>query len=226
MSKLTPAAFRFMDDLQQNNNKPWFDQNRARYESEVFKPMKQLAEALAGPIASILPEFGGRPKLSRINNDIRFSRGKPLYKEHMWISFGGVVPFAADIFVGIDRKGWWTGAGVGAPKKDDLAAWHENLLKFSAYWLKWVAEREAEGTFKAHMENPYSKQLYPSAPAGVQGYLQAREVWLLYGPFPEFKRDVVEESFLAIRKMLPAYLFMTVPSAFLMDRIESARVSK
>ena len=76
-------SFQFMKDLWDNNNKSWFDENRKRYEKVLRNPMKELAEDLSGPISIILPEFTGKVKVSRINNDIRFSPNKPPYKEHM-----------------------------------------------------------------------------------------------------------------------------------------------
>ena len=87
MSYIGNDAFKFMADLQQNNNKAWFDANRTRYEQYVRDPMKALAGALEDPVFFILPEFSGRAKVSRINNDIRFSPNKPPYKERVWISF-------------------------------------------------------------------------------------------------------------------------------------------
>ena len=72
----TPAAQRFFRSLGRNNNKPWFEANRAIYETAVREPLKALVEELDAAFGTIAPEIIGDPKRSlfRINRDIRFSR--------------------------------------------------------------------------------------------------------------------------------------------------------
>ena len=40
------AAFRFLRDLERNNEKAWFEANRHVYEREVREPMRLLVETL------------------------------------------------------------------------------------------------------------------------------------------------------------------------------------
>ncbi|MEO8449530.1 MAG: DUF2461 domain-containing protein [Gemmatimonadota bacterium] len=77
-----PAAQRFFRSLARNNNKAWFEANRAVYEGAIREPMKALVEALDVRLASFAPELTGDPKRSlfRINRDIRFSKDKSPYK--------------------------------------------------------------------------------------------------------------------------------------------------
>ena len=77
-----PAAFRFLQDLERNNEKSWFEANRAVYEREVREPMRQLVETLDARLGSIAPEIVGDPKRSmfRIHRDVRFSKNKSPYK--------------------------------------------------------------------------------------------------------------------------------------------------
>jgi uncharacterized protein (TIGR02453 family) len=220
LTTLSSESFRFMAELQQNNNKPWFDANRERYEEHVRKPLKALAETLAGPVAALLPEFSGRAKVSRINNDIRFSKGKPLYKQHMWISFGGVATDGcADLFVGISGAGWSAGAGIGAPKREPLDGWRENLIVHAKVWKKYSTAMEKARGLMAYTENSYTRPLHPDAPAELQPLLQAREVWLVENPRLDFDGDPAHELYKGICRMLPAYLFMALPSAMLRERL-------
>src|SRR5215813_4835638 len=86
----TPAAQRFFKQLARNNNKPWFEANRAVYETEIRTPFKTLVEELDVRLARIAPEIVGDPKRSlfRINRDIRFSKDKSPYKTNAgcWLS--------------------------------------------------------------------------------------------------------------------------------------------
>jgi len=220
MTTLSSESFQFMADLWVNNSKPWFDENRKRYEEHVQKPMKALAETLSGPVSSILPEFTGKAKVSRINNDIRFSPNKPLYKQHMWISFGGVVGTGcADMFIGIAGSGWSAGAGIGASKREPLEGWRENLITHAKLWDKYNDAMDKTFGLLVYPENCYSKQLYPSAPPSIQPILQAREVWLVTKPRKEFTGDPAHDLYLALCAILPAHLFMIAPKAFLTDRL-------
>lgn len=85
----TPETFQFFADLKENNYKPWFDEHKHIYETEVLYPLKALAVALTPAFYEIDPEMDFRPNkmISRIYRDIRFSKDKTPYKSHMWLSF-------------------------------------------------------------------------------------------------------------------------------------------
>ena len=84
-------TFQFFKELKRNNRKDWMDENRDRYQASVVKPLKRLMEALAPAVLKLDPRFettGRRgANLSRINNDIRFSKDKTLYKTNMYLKF-------------------------------------------------------------------------------------------------------------------------------------------
>ena len=62
-SGFKPDAFVFFEELSQNNNKAWFDQNRARYEEHVTGTFRGLLETLTPFILALNPHFevSGRP---------------------------------------------------------------------------------------------------------------------------------------------------------------------
>ena len=84
-----PAAFRFLRDLERNNEKAWFEANRDAYERQVREPMRLLVETLDARLGAIAPEIVGDPKRSmfRIHRDVRFSRNKSPYKTNagLWL---------------------------------------------------------------------------------------------------------------------------------------------
>src|SRR5215475_3025280 len=89
-------AFKFFRDLKRNNHKDWMDANRERYQSAVIQPLRRLLEEMAPAVLKLDPRFettGRRgANLSRINNDIRFSKDKTLYKTHMYLKFSIPLP--------------------------------------------------------------------------------------------------------------------------------------
>jgi uncharacterized protein (TIGR02453 family) len=103
-----PAAFRFLRDLERNNEKAWFEANREVYEREVREPMRRLVESLDARLGSIAPEIVGDPKRSmfRIHRDVRFSRDKSPYKTN-----AGAWLYHRDAGRKVGRDGEGGGAG-------------------------------------------------------------------------------------------------------------------
>jgi uncharacterized protein (TIGR02453 family) len=91
----------FLAGVRDHNNKKWFDGHRSDYERAFLAPAVAFAEALAPPLRKIEPDICVEPRVNgsimRINRDIRFSKDKSPYKDHLdlWFWTG-------------DRKGWDT----------------------------------------------------------------------------------------------------------------------
>lgn len=72
--------------LSQNNHREWFNENRKMYEQEVREPFKVFVADLIKNIQEEWDaDFELQPKdaIFRINRDIRFSKDKTPYKEHV-----------------------------------------------------------------------------------------------------------------------------------------------
>jgi len=86
MQYFTKEYTKFFLALEKNNNKEWFHANKKWYESEVRKPMINLVEDLITAMQKYDPEM--RPIaskcLGRINRDIRFSKDKTPYNQHLF----------------------------------------------------------------------------------------------------------------------------------------------
>src|SRR5690606_15875784 len=84
-SFFSPAFLQFFRELAGNNNKDWFDANRKTYENEVKKPFAIFVDHMIGEIRRYEPEvrINATDAIMRINNDIRFSKDKTLYKTHV-----------------------------------------------------------------------------------------------------------------------------------------------
>jgi uncharacterized protein (TIGR02453 family) len=90
---------RFLAGLSMHNEKAWFDAHRGDYEEGFVAPARAFVEALAPRLRKIDPDVQAEPRVNgsimRINRDIRFSKDKTPYKDHLdlWFWTG-------------DRKGW------------------------------------------------------------------------------------------------------------------------
>lgn len=85
MSFFSSDFLEFFIELAANNHKDWFNEHRKRYEQNVREPMKAFVEHMRQrliPLEPELKEMQVKNAIFRINNDIRFSKDKPLYKIH------------------------------------------------------------------------------------------------------------------------------------------------
>ena len=91
-SHFTPALFQFLRDLRENNNRPWFEANRSRFEDDVREPLTRFVVEFAPHLHEISPHFVADPRPSggsvfRIYRDTRFSKDKTPYKTNMGAHF-------------------------------------------------------------------------------------------------------------------------------------------
>lgn len=90
---------RFLRDLTRNNDKAWFDAHRDAYEACYVEPAKSFVAAIGPKLQKLAPGVAFEPKVNgslfRINRDVRFSKDKTPYKNHidLWLWHG-------------DRRGW------------------------------------------------------------------------------------------------------------------------
>ncbi|HJX07204.1 MAG TPA: DUF2461 domain-containing protein [Actinomycetota bacterium] len=85
------GTFRFLRDLERHNDKAWFQDHRSVYEEEVLEPGMAFIEAIGPVLAKFSPRVRAEPKVGgsmmRINRDIRFSKDKRPYKNHLDMMF-------------------------------------------------------------------------------------------------------------------------------------------
>src|SRR4051812_1532209 len=85
------GTFRFLRDLERHNDKAWFQDHRSVYEEEVLQPGMAFIEAIGPVLAKFSPRVRAEPKVGRsmmrINRDIRFSKDKRPYKNHLDMMF-------------------------------------------------------------------------------------------------------------------------------------------
>jgi uncharacterized protein (TIGR02453 family) len=81
----------FLRELQDHNNKTWFDANRGRYEDALLGPAKAFVMAMEPGMRTLDEELVIEPKVNgsifRINRDVRFSKDKRPYKEELAFRF-------------------------------------------------------------------------------------------------------------------------------------------
>lgn len=87
-----PAVFQFLRQLARNNNRPWFQEHKARYEEQALLPALAFIRDFAPRLKKISAYFVASDRrvggsLMRIYKDTRFSRDKTPYKTNIGIQF-------------------------------------------------------------------------------------------------------------------------------------------
>jgi len=90
--RFEPTIFQFLEELADHNNRPWFQENKWRYEREVLEPCLAFIRAFQPRLKKISAYFVAsdrRPggSLMRVYRDTRFSKDDRPYKTNVGIQF-------------------------------------------------------------------------------------------------------------------------------------------
>jgi uncharacterized protein (TIGR02453 family) len=165
MKYLNPAFFKFFEQLEKNNNKEWFDQNRSTYQEEVKKPFRKLVEDVTEKLAKDLPEINREVSKSifRINRDIRFSADKSLYKNHVAAVFSRKGTKDEDypgFYLHIGSKEIGLGGGKYMVSKEQLAKIRQEIFYNNKAFKKLLADKTFVEKYK-NMAGEKNKVLPP-----------------------------------------------------------------
>ncbi len=121
-----PAALDFLRALAANQDRAWFQDNRAAYDREVLAPLRALVADLATAFSARGIGLTADPlkAVFRIHRDVRFSRDKAPYKTHAGavLSRDGRKTSFGLFYIHIDPTGSFAAAGFHNPDPKYLEA--------------------------------------------------------------------------------------------------------
>ncbi len=116
--KIQPATLQFLKDLSNNNNREWFQANKARYET-ALENMKQFVKAMEAALGETDHLEGAT--LFRIYRDVRFSKDKSPYKNNFGIGFTRATKrLRGGYYLHIEPGASFVGGGFWQPSAEDL----------------------------------------------------------------------------------------------------------
>ena len=143
------AMFRFLRDLAENNNRPWFQKNKHRYENDVKDPALQFIADCAPYLEKISPHFRADPRpvggsLFRIYRDIRFSKDKSPFKTSVGIHFRHL--YAKDVhapgfYLHLEPREIFAGVGIWHPDSKTLKKIRDAIVDHPAAWKKAITSK-------------------------------------------------------------------------------------
>ncbi|MBO0936219.1 DUF2461 domain-containing protein [Fibrella sp. HMF5335] len=139
---LQPTTLAFLRKLKANNNKPWFDENRAAYDAAKADFLTLVGRLLNG-LSQLDPAIADTPLepkkcVFRINRDVRFSKNKDPYKSHFgaWFNIGGKKLNSAGYYLHLEPGHAFVAGGLYMPEPPLLATVRQeidyNLAHFDA----------------------------------------------------------------------------------------------
>ena len=150
MPYFNPEFFKFFTQLEKNNHKEWFDANRATYEKEVKEPFKKFVTLILNELAKDQPDIlkDASKSIFRINRDIRFSKDKSPYKNHVGAVFSrsGTKDKRACYYLHLGAKDIFIGGGMYEVEKDYLEKIRQEIFYNNDAFKKIINEKN----FKAY----------------------------------------------------------------------------
>jgi hypothetical protein len=144
-----PDTFRFLEELQENNERSWMEANRERYRFSVREPLVELCQALAHryvePVLQgahgwqLITEARTGQALTSICRNA-YGRGDP-YNTELWIAFARRSARGnreeAQLFVRLDARGLRYGLRVGRKASAAVVCFRQNVQRHTdALWQK------------------------------------------------------------------------------------------
>lgn len=80
----TQKTIDFMWGIRFNNDRGWFEAHKGEYLDHLYRPMKELCEAVYAVINEEFQDCGLTRRVCRIYRDARRLHGRGPYKDHLW----------------------------------------------------------------------------------------------------------------------------------------------
>jgi uncharacterized protein (TIGR02453 family) len=150
-----PTIFHFLEELADNNNRPWFQENKGRYEREVLKPCLAFIRAFAPRLAKISEFFVASDRrvggsLLRVYRDTRFSKDRSPYKTNAGIQFRhefGRDIHAPGFYVHIEPRECFLALGLWRPDPASLDRVRQAIVQRPDRWQQARDDRKFRRRF-------------------------------------------------------------------------------
>ncbi len=136
--------FKFLRELKANNNRPWFNENKPRYERHVKDAALDFVRDFAPHLRKVSRHFVADPSpvggsLFRIYRDTRFAKDKSPYKTYVGIRFShesAKDAHAPTYYLGISDGEIFAGCGIWRPDSGALRKIREAIVADPTKWKR------------------------------------------------------------------------------------------
>ncbi|MBN2781020.1 MAG: DUF2461 domain-containing protein [Candidatus Marinimicrobia bacterium] len=181
----SPEAQSFLQSVERNNNRVWFEAHRADYEKLILTPLRKLVMDLSPVMHDIDPELELRPvvnkTISRIYRDTRFSSDKTLLRSNMWINFKRPQKEWHDI------PSWWFeitpvqftyGMGFYQASPATLRQFRDRINSKVSLFREVIAFYPGDPPFRLE-GSLYKRRIASGLPEDIQDWYQRKNMYLI-----------------------------------------------
>ncbi len=150
-----PTLFEFLEQLADNNNRPWFQENKCRYDRDVREPALAFIRAFQPRLKRLSPHFlasdrsvGG--SLMRVYRDTRFAKDGQPYKTNVGIQFRhelGRDIHAPGFYVHVAPGECFLAVGLWRPDPMALAQIRRAIVQWPDRWQRARDDRKFRRRF-------------------------------------------------------------------------------
>lgn len=153
--RFQPTLFEFLEQLADNNNRPWFQENKPRYECEVLVPAMAFIRAFQPRLKRISPYFVASDRrvggsLMRVYRDTRFAKDGDPYKTNVGIQFRheqGRDIHAPGFYVHIAPGECFLAVGLWRPEAEPLGQVRQVIVEKPDRWRRARDDRKFRRRF-------------------------------------------------------------------------------
>lgn len=143
---ISQTTLDFIAEVAENNDRDWFQDNKARYE-QARENMLDFTAALIKELGKTDPGVAAadpKKSLQRIYRDIRFSKNKAPYKDHFGISLSSSLakPDTTGYYIHIKPGGTFAGGGYWQPTSEHIKAIRQEI-DYNGAHLKEIVDNKA-----------------------------------------------------------------------------------
>ena len=151
----SPALFEFLAELSMNNNREWFQANKARYERDVRNPLLEFVADFGERLKAISPHMVADPRptggsMFRIYRDVRFSKDKSPYKTNAGAHFRhevGREVHGPGFYLHLQPGSVYAGAGIWMPNSATLGKIRGAIVENPGRWERIIGDEAFSSRF-------------------------------------------------------------------------------
>ena len=161
----------FLIELDKNNSKVWFEQNRHIWEKTILSPNKAFIEDMGETLQILVPTIKALPKVSgslfKIYRDVRFSKDRTAMKDKIGLLFWqglGHRMQSSSFYMHYTKENYFVASGIRSFKSP--------LLKTYRKYIKHEKHRDSLHLILEELKNKgynYSQEKYKRVPKDFTG---------------------------------------------------------
>ncbi len=165
MTMIKKETFLFLEDLNDHNDRSWFQENKSRYD-DAKNDIDNFAQALITEIlqidSTISKEISAKKCVLRIYRDVRFSKDKSPYKNYFGINIApnGKGNAGAGYYIHLTPRASFVAGGYFMPQNEHLKAIRQEI-DYNSDELKRIIEAKDFKNYFSGLNQDYKLKTTP-----------------------------------------------------------------